>query len=239
MHGITGTLERGNGEIMNKSYAVIDDFLAPDDHAALWDAFQQTALTPTATSAWNRAYRLMDGDEPANSTSALRHPSLQDGAADAPPAPPVLRRFSETLLKALTGEPPLIAMPSWTGFTQSAWVYRRDMGLEWHSDTGWLAGYIYYVHPEWRAAWGGELLVATDDGAAVSPGETRSAVDAVCQSGGVFIHPRPNRLVLLLGGTLHCIKKVESNALRASVSGFFFNTEAMTSDSRPSSSSGE
>ncbi len=214
---------------MTRSYAVIDDFLEPDDHLALWEAFQRTGIAPTGSSEWNRAYRLMDGEQPANSQSRLRNPRLQDGTEDASPTPPTLRLFSDTLLKTVTRESPPIALPPWTGFSQSAWIYRRDMGLEWHSDTGWLAGYIYYAHPAWRASWGGELLVAAADHPAESrPGETRSAVEAVCRSGGAFIYPRPNRLVLLLGGTMHCIKKVESaagSALRASVSGFFFNTE--------------
>jgi hypothetical protein len=218
---------------MIRTYTVIDDFLAPDDHLALWEAFQRTTVAPTGASEWNRAYRLMDGDEPASSDSWLRNPRLQDGTPDAPPAPPALKRFSDALLKTVTRAPPPIAVPPWTGFSQSAWIYRRDMGLEWHRDTGWLAGYIYYAHPAWRASWGGELLVATVNHPAESrPAETRSAVEAVCQSGGVFIYPRPNRLVLLLGGTMHCIKKVESaagSALRASVSGFFFNTEQTSS----------
>jgi Rps23 Pro-64 3,4-dihydroxylase Tpa1-like proline 4-hydroxylase len=103
-----------------------------------------------------------------------------------------------------------IAIEPWTGFSMSAWIYRPGMGLEWHSDTGWLAGYIYYVHPVWHGSWGGELLVAGDEDA----------------SSGTFINPKPNRLVVLRGGTRHCIKKVESaagQAFRASVAGFFFN----------------
>jgi hypothetical protein len=215
---------------MTRPYAVIDDFLAPGEHLALWEAFQRTAAAPAGASEWNRVYRLMDGEEPASSQSRLRHPRLQDGT-NASPAPPALRLFSDTLLKTMMHEPPPIAVPLWTGFTQSAWIYRRDMGLEWHSDTGWLAGYIYYAHPAWRASWGGELLVA-DNPAESGPGETRSVVEAVCESGGVFIYPRPNRLVLLRGGTMHCIKKVESaagSAFRASVSGFFLNTDAMSS----------
>jgi Rps23 Pro-64 3,4-dihydroxylase Tpa1-like proline 4-hydroxylase len=105
------------------------------------------------------------------------------------------------------------------------------MGLEWHSDTGWLGAFVYYVHPVWRSSWGGELLVAADDAtpsgiAPAAAADWRRDVETVCRTGGAFICPRPNRLVLLRGGTLHCIKKVESGAgpsFRASLSGFFFH----------------
>ena len=129
-----------------------------------------------------------------------------------------------------------MSMDAWTGFSASTWIYRPGFGLEWHSDTGWLAGYIYYLHPVWRSSWGGELLVAapgtsSSDAAPATASRSehsRGAVETVCQTGGAFIYPRPNRLVLLRGGTLHCVKKVESaagKAFRASLSGFFFNTD--------------
>jgi len=184
----------------------------------LWAAFQDAARSPAGTRDWNRVYRLTDGE--------ARRPSLLDGTGDGSPGPAPLRAFSEKLLALMAGAP--ISLEPWTGFSQSPWVYGPGAGLEWHSDTGWLGAYIYYMHPLWHSSWGGELLVASGDtppsGGAAS-GDSRSAVEAVCRSGGVFIYPRPNRLVLLRGGTLHCIKKVEGTASRASVSGFFFNTD--------------
>ena len=79
------------------------------------------------------------------------------------------------------------------------------------------------------------LVAATDDSAsgieAVAPSNadhSRDAVEAVCRTGGAFVYPRPNRLVLLRGGTLHCVKNVEraaGQAFRASLSGFFFNAD--------------
>jgi 2OG-Fe(II) oxygenase superfamily len=173
------------------NHAVIDDFLRPQDHLDLWDAFQHSVLHPAEAIAWNRSYRVTDR-------------GLHNEATDA--APPQLRLLSEKLA-ALMRNPPITIDP-WTGFTQSRWVYRAGTGLEWHSDRGWLGGYIYFAHAQWRASWGGELLVATD----------------AARTEGVFLSPRPNRLVLLRGGTMHCVKKVESTAaLRASVSGFFYS----------------
>ncbi len=206
---------------MTRAYAVFDDFLSPREHSDLWDAFRETALSPSDAGEWNRVYQLMDGDVPVSSAS--HDPSLRDGAADG--SPPSLRLFSEKLFALMIGEP--LSFGPWSGFSLSAWIYRPGMGLEWHSDTGWLAGYIYYAHPVWRSSWGGELLVAADDESAIATlsDDPRGAVESVCRTGGAFIYPRPNRLVLLRGGTLHCIKKVENAAaIRASLSGFFFNT---------------
>lgn len=123
-------------------------------------------------------------------------------------------------------DPSPIAIDPWTCFSQSAWTYHTGAGLEWHSDKGWLAGYIYYAHPTWRSSWGGELLIGANVGSQPISGDPRNAVEQVCETGGAFVYPRPNRLVLLSGGTLHCVKKVEAaagDAFRASVSGFFFN----------------
>jgi Rps23 Pro-64 3,4-dihydroxylase Tpa1-like proline 4-hydroxylase len=211
-----------------RAHAIFDDFLLPQEHLNLWDGFRETALSPKDAGEWNRVYQLTDGEDPVSSAS--RKLSLRDGTAGKSKAPPSLRLFSEKLFALMTGDRQPISFGPWTGFSLSAWTYRPGMGLEWHSDTGWLAGYIYYAHPVWRSSWGGELLVAEDDesasGIAARSDDPRGAVETVCRTGGAFVYPQPNRLVLLRGGALHCIKKVESaagQAFRASISGFFFN----------------
>ncbi len=220
---------------MTQTYAVIDDFLKHREHLDLRAAFQETIESPARATEWNRVYRRMDREVPANSEDQLRQPSLQDVTVGGSTGPEALRHFSETLSALLTGDPPPLSLEPWTGFSLSAWVYRPGAGLEWHSDTGWLAGYIYYMHPVWRSSWGGELLVAADEAppsltaaATPSPPDEARTAEWACRAGGAFIYPRPNRLVLLRGGTWHCVKKVESaagKAFRASVSGFLFNTD--------------
>lgn len=187
-------MEAGLGTDVHPNYAIADDFLTGREHLALWEAFCRA--TPAGVMEWNRTYRSADG-------------ALRDEAASA--GPPELRVLSEKVFALMAGKAPPVALDPWTGFTQSAWTFGAGHGLEWHGDTGWVGSYIYYMHPQWRPSWGGEMLIA--------------AGDAPCDSGGVFIYPRPNRLVVLRGGAMHCIKKVESAAgrsLRASVSGFFF-----------------
>ncbi|HTQ14426.1 MAG TPA: 2OG-Fe(II) oxygenase [Rhizomicrobium sp.] len=182
---------------MTPTHAVIDEFLAPREHRALWDAFARTADTRN----WNRAFSAVDGG------AGVPERSLRDDTAGGEPGPPELRVVGEKLFARMTAAPPLALAP-WTGFTQSLWTFRAGMGLAWHTDQGWLAGWIYYMHPQWRDDWGGALLVAED-----------GARDPVP------IAPAPNRLVLVRGGARHCIGKVEpaaGTAARTSVSGFFF-----------------
>jgi hypothetical protein len=205
---------------MDRAYAVVDDFLPPREHQNLWEAFQAAGLSPSGAFDWNRVYRLMDGEIPVTSVFAARPPSLRDGTAGDTAGPAALRVFSEKLLTLAAGAAAPVAIDPWTGFSQSLWIYRPGEGLEWHSDTGWLGAYIYYMHPVWRPSWGGELLVAD--------GDCKQAAQAASRAGdGVSITPRPNRLVLLRGGTFHCIRNVEraaGEAFRASVSGFFLNS---------------
>ncbi|MEJ1967453.1 MAG: 2OG-Fe(II) oxygenase [Rhizomicrobium sp.] len=209
----------------------------------MWDAFRQAVIPPADTREWNRTYQLMDGEDVVNSKFGVRKPALRDGTPGASPGPSAMRVFGEKLSALVIGDRAPLSIAPWTGFSASAWIYRAGAGLEWHADTGRPAAYIYYVHPAWRASWGGELLVAADapsssgvaDAAPSRSDDSRSAIEAVCTTGGAFIYPRPNRLVLLRGGTLHCVKKVEraaGEAFRASVSGFFFDTGTPESPAR-------
>lgn len=126
-----------------------------------------------------------------------------DGVANDE-ALPVLGVFSARLLALMRDDPP-IGLDPWSSFSLSPWVYRAGMALNWHDDAAYVASYVYYTHSAWDASWGGDLVVAS--------------------GGDVVIGPRPNRLVLLRGGTRHRIGKVEraiGDGFRASLSGFFF-----------------
>jgi len=140
---------------------------------------------------------------PATAPDWNRFNRATDGVADDD-ALPVLGVFSAKLFALVRDDLP-IALDPWFGFSLSPWVYRTGMALNWHDDAGYAASYVYYTHPAWDASWGGDLVVAS--------------------GGDVVIDPRPNRLVLLRGGTRHCIRKIEhaiGDGFRASLSGFFF-----------------
>ena len=88
------------------------------------------------------------------------------------------------------------------------WCYTQGTGLTWHNDAGpgYEGSYVFYVHSEWRATWGGQLLIAKNE------------------SDGRYFYPKPNRLVLMRRGVPHSIQRVDTNAgenCRLSLSGFF------------------
>ena len=95
---------------------------------------------------------------------------------------------------------------AWSRLSARAYRYPPGTGLEWHADADAYAGsYVLYAHRTWAPDAGGELMVAAPSGV------------------GDFIQPRPNRLVVMAGGPLHCVARVNPKADgdRLSVSGFF------------------
>ena len=131
-----------------------------------------------------------------------RYPYPSDCALDLV-VESLLSRFDR--FANLVGEP----NRDWRTLSARAFVYPPGTSLDWHNDGGQVTGaYTYYANLEWRPEWGGELLIRA--------GETPDA--------GVFIQPRPNRLVIIRGNTPHKLCKVgvlAGNSGRASVSGFF------------------
>jgi Rps23 Pro-64 3,4-dihydroxylase Tpa1-like proline 4-hydroxylase len=111
--------------------------------------------------------------------------------------------------------------------------------------------FSYYAHPEWNSVYGGELLVSSADASTiyellphvmvyemenneikdlkkrfVGAHLDNSAEDKLLNAAGLglYIVPKPNRLVLMKGGTYHHVNPVSATAgrfSRISVSGFF------------------
>jgi len=100
----------------------------------------------------------------------------------------------------------------WWGLTCRLYAYGAGTRADWHTDAaGYTGAFVYYVHPLWNRSWGGDLLVRVDD----------MSLAADC---GIFVTPRPNRLVLLKAGTEHAVSRLSSaigSGFRRSMSGFF------------------
>jgi Rps23 Pro-64 3,4-dihydroxylase Tpa1-like proline 4-hydroxylase len=119
-------------------------------------------------------------------------------------------------------------------YVASAYLYRAGWGLSWHDDAGPYRGaFAYYIHPEWRGNWGGELMILEEPRLRERPAggvDLGYAVGgfqepAYCATGrGDFIMPLPNRLVVMSKALLHRINPVAPHAgehLRYSIAGFF------------------
>lgn len=223
---------------------VVDDFLPFDEWNELWLHFQLQDFTFINGLRWLKNYRFLDGrplTAPGVYSDAV--PGLTD-TRDVVSAEGVLCRFSDRLQEAAGKSGRLLGHKGtdWVTFSITPFAYPAGTALSWHDDYTMNAGsYIYYTHPEWSAHWGGELMVTGikdmprpmlqtgPDGGEMevigpyfdSTDEGRRLVEVGL---GVFVTPKPNRLVIIGGGVQHCIKRVETAAgdrARCSFAGFF------------------
>lgn len=125
----------------------------------------------------------------------------------------------------------------WIAFTATPYIHPPGVGMSWHADDVLYTGaFSFFVHPEWDAEFGGEFLVYDD---AISRTAERAwdnrrwdplsvpAGSAPGYTGGRFIEPLPNRLIVIKRGVMHKVQRVSTLAgshVRASVTGFFLDT---------------
>ncbi|MBE7194729.1 MAG: 2OG-Fe(II) oxygenase [Gordonia polyisoprenivorans] len=132
----------------------------------------------------------------------------------------------------------------WSSVGFSFWRYPPGSRLGWHNDVreGRCGEFVLFLHESWNASWGGELLLLdadpTDvhvDSEPLSPFETVERKATQANACLTAVPPKPNRLVLMRDGTLHCIARVDRTATheRRSMTGFLATRDA---GGQPSSS---
>jgi len=211
------------------NFSVVDDFLSEEKWTELWSAFQFMDLLPVSRT--HGAWKLDDGVPLAGAECVL------DRSGNSPENTKVESPV-QTLLRAVLKRADLQenhVAGAWDRIVGRPYVYPKDTSLSWHVDDHELyaGAFIYYAHPVWNAHFGGELLIAETDGAALPimgyRFETEPYSDALLEVGcGNFIMPKPNRLVVLSGAP-HMVAKVSAAAghhVRASVAGFFLRPKA-------------
>jgi hypothetical protein len=216
--------------LSHPNFSIIDDFLDEESWTQLWSAFQFMSLLPvTRTSG---AWKLDDGVPLAGEELVLaREPivsKIKGVKAHAAEASPLSHLMGEVLKRQDLHSAHVEG--SWDRLVGRPYVYARDTALSWHVDDHELyaGAFIYYAHPVWNAHFGGELLIAETDGAALPIMGYRFETDSYSQSlmevgCGNFVMPKPNRLVILSGAP-HMIARISPAAgqhVRASVAGFF------------------
>lgn len=120
----------------------------------------------------------------------------------------------------------------WSIVGLSFWRYPAGSRLGWHNDVavGRQGEFVFFLHEEWKASWGGELLLLDADPATVGDVDpdlpAYRAVEAkvgLAPYALTAVVPKPNRLVLVKEGTIHCIQRVDRTAgetLRQTMTGF-------------------
>lgn len=226
------------------TYKVFDDFLSPQDHQLVWHYIQNERLEFVHQSRWVKAFRLTDGN-PLWGPPLLSDAYEKDQNRGVYPSGKGIDLVVGALKKILPACREVVGEQGkdWAYFFSRAYVYPKNTGLSWHRDNQNAAtgAFVYYAHPEWNPQWGGEFLLAsakTKD--FVFPekelyGEEAkflgSHLDNTVEQEvlledepGTYLFPKPNRLVVITSGVLHCIKKVEEaagNNVRATIQGFF------------------
>jgi hypothetical protein len=226
-------------------FTVIDDLLPQDKRDALWN-FLQIQPMQRVDALGRRGHWLIEDQE------VLRGPTVGWGHRwDSlfPSGSPV-----DDVMEAIVAASDLFAPSvgrrntDWEIFSAMATIYRAGQGLVWHRDSEDNTGsYIYYAHPEWNVEWGGELYLAhtldlpreygvffhrlralpelSSPPPVCAHLENDDANELLLRGGfGSYVMPKPNRLIVIKGGTPHAIAKVNASAgrnIRASVGGFF------------------
>ncbi len=226
------------------TFAIIDDFLPQDEAEFVWRYVQDEQYEMVHQKKWVKAFRLSDGC-PMWGPPYLSDDYEANSKNKVFPTGRAIDLVISRLKQVAKDYDNLIGKfgQDWAYFFARAYLYSADQGLSWHRDNqnNATGAYVYYAHREWDPQWGGEFLVA--------PAQTKHHVipttklyegtekflgshldnkferDVLMESGhGQYIMPKPNRLVLLTSGVIHCIKKVDpaaGNRVRATIQGFF------------------
>ncbi|HEY2901328.1 MAG TPA: hypothetical protein VGL59_12180 [Polyangia bacterium] len=226
-------------------FTVIDNLLSAEVWDRLWNYFQIQPMNPVRALGLQGHWLLEDSD-------TLRGPTIGWGHkwdAQYPSGAPI-----DDVMKAMVDCAPLFAasvgryQTDWKIFSAMPTIYQVGQGLVWHRDSEDNTGsWIFYAHNDWNIEWGGELLLShaadlpRDSGVyfhrlrhtAALPApppwqshlDNSDANDLLMASGfGSYVLPKPNRLVVIKGGTPHAIAKIRPAAgshVRASIGGFF------------------
>jgi hypothetical protein len=208
--------------------ALYDDVYDPETYEAIWHYLRRENYQDVGAGEWKRAWRLNDGAPLRSRTFLL---------SERPYASPmdfVLR----ALLEAARAHPHVVGQEGevWDEIGMQVFLYRRGTRISWHQDTRYGGGQVagsaaLYLHPEWRATWGGELLVPemADEDVPADDAKTglidgRDDGPLMKHARGLYVAPKPNRLVLISAKVPHCTARIDPDAgdhVRCSVSAFF------------------
>jgi Rps23 Pro-64 3,4-dihydroxylase Tpa1-like proline 4-hydroxylase len=235
------------------SYVIIDNFLTPQDHHFVWCYIQQERMEFVHRNKWVKAFRLTDG-QPLWGPPYLSNPYEKDQENPVYPTGKAIDIVIKAVMDQAKLHENLLGKKGkdWAYFFARAYIYPKESGLSWHRDQeNYVKGaFVYYAHPYWDSQWGGEFLFAspstknatfpktlTYEGQQTFLGshmENTHETNILMEEGvGTYILPKPNRLILMAGGILHCIKKVDcaaGNKVRASIQGFFQDPAGLVRD---------
>ena len=191
---------------------VFDDVLPAEGFAQVWASVQKEEFSIDRTVAEHSLY-WRHGDVLAASSAPCDYSQPNNGYRDT---------FKDACLKIANQ-----LGVAYSSFLSSVQLYGRGTKLSWHRDSGGAGTFAYYVHPEWKPTWGGELYVPEQDVRPESNKDRKLTYgkemwDDLSTGWGLWIAPKPNRLVYTAPDVLHQVNRVDPDAgdnLRVAVIG--------------------
>ena len=201
-----------------KTFAVIDDLLTPDLHLGVWlDLQSEDYSSKNLLDHYNKLWRL-GNTLPVSTTAYL-------SSTGFPKDRPYIPLLASAFCQVADNFPELVGKSG--DLRIHAQLFSRGVKIGWHLDSHSAGSFTYYAHPKWSANWGGELFVP--DGLPPQADPLPTTYDFLIEEEmlangvGFYITPKPNRLILLAPGVMHCVNRVDDDAgdhLRATVVGF-------------------
>jgi hypothetical protein len=208
----------------NAKFAVFDDVLPQEMFERVWLHAQIENYSLPSSAGWVKVWRIGD-------SFPLGGPEYHWSKRPFNNYMDLVGHFFNEIGKNCTEI--LGDETEWGDLVLRSYLYPRGTKLSWHNDAANYAGaFTYYIHPKWGSTWGGELMVAEvppmediKHKPMVGPHLEHEWEDEYIGERGVgqFISPKPNRCVVMAGGTYHSINRVDADAgdhARASVVGF-------------------
>lgn len=210
--------------VQTEQVVVYDDVLSAEDLATLRRYVAgEHYTTPLISGGWVKAWRATDG-QPLCTESYVTTGDPLGTTLDllAGPAREIASRHPDVVTQ-------------YTEIAFRCYLYSRGTRISWHDDR-YAGALTFYVQPHWGATWGGELMIADAppvDGFLKDFTREQEWLkpewedDYVSQRGiGLWITPKPNRLVLTAGTAYHYVNRIDDDAgdnVRATVVGFYRN----------------
>lgn len=187
--------------IKTAKLAVVDEVLPTDLFEAVCEEFLIDTFNPSlVVGKWSHVWRV-DGMVPASTKAFLSSQGPHGHYIDV-----VGKAFSELTrhLSEMIG--------NYADLRVHSQIYGRGIRVGWHSDKHSVGSFTFYAHREWRAGWGGELMIPSNDDRPNSKKVDWESAYAEQNGYGMWISPKPNRCILLAPGVVHSVNRVDADA---------------------------
>ncbi len=204
----------------DEKFILLDNILTQDEFRHLWKFIQKLKFD-LPSGQWQRLSQITDPPQLGSETffwSSGTLPGALNCVAE--------RLVDETRRSKIFG----VEGEDWCDIGFRVFLHSRGSRLACHADTPLYVGAaVFYAHPIWLPSWGGELffpdlplleeLQTNDD--ALDENIEKILSD---QGSGIYLSPKPNRMIIIRGGALHATNRIDADAgsnMRCSVSAFF------------------